>query len=100
MGKRVYEIARELSLETREVMDRLKEAGVEVNNHFAVVEDPVYDRVFGDGQNGQAVPAPPEGAARVENGWAEAATPSEPAARQEEPVREARKEGKGGRKRR
>src|ERR687890_1386235 len=100
MGKRVYEIARELSLETREVMARLKEAGVEVNNHFAVVEDPVYDRVFGDGQNGRAVPAPPEGAAGVENGWAEPATPSEPAAKQEEPARGARKEGKGGRKRR
>ena len=100
MGKRVYEIARELSLETREVMARLKEAGVEVNNHFAVIEDPIYDRVFGDGQNGRAVPAPPEGAAGVENGWAEPATPSEPAAKQEEPVREPRKEGKGGRKRR
>jgi hypothetical protein len=34
MSKRVYEIARERSLETREVMDRLKDAGVEVTNHF------------------------------------------------------------------
>jgi translation initiation factor IF-2 len=98
MGKRVYEIARELSLETREVMDRLREAGVEVNNHFAVVDDPVYDRVFGDGPNGRAA-APPEEAASVENGRAEAPTASEPTARQE-PAREARKEGKGGRKRR
>ena len=101
MGKRVYEIARELSLETKEVMDRLKEAGVEVKNHFAVVEDPVYDRVFGDGQNGRAAaPAPPE-AAGVENGRTEATTTPapEPAAGQE-PAREARQGGKGGRKRR
>src|SRR5919107_2286058 len=100
MGKRVYEIARELSLKTRKFMARVKEAGVEVNNHFAVFEDPVYDGFFGDGQNGRAVPAPPEGATGVENGWAEPATPSEPAAKQEEPARGARKEGKGGRKRR
>jgi translation initiation factor IF-2 len=89
MGKRVYEIARELSLETKEVMKRLREAGVEVNNHFAVVEDPVYERVFG--QNGRAAtPAPPVDASG-ENGRAEASTP---------PAREARKERKGGRKRR
>ncbi len=54
MSKRVYEIARELSLGMDEVMRRLREAGVEVNNHFAVVEDPVYERVFGDGQSGRA----------------------------------------------
>jgi translation initiation factor IF-2 len=54
MSKRVYEIARERSLETKEVMDRLKDAGVEVKNHFAVVEEPVYDRVFGDGQESPA----------------------------------------------
>ena len=102
MGKRVYEIARELSLETKEVMDRLKEAGVEVKNHFAVVEEPVYDRVFGDGQNGRATaPAPPPEAASAENGRTEAATTpaSEPAAGQE-PAREARKGERGGRKRR
>ncbi|MBA3471976.1 MAG: translation initiation factor IF-2 N-terminal domain-containing protein, partial [Rubrobacter sp.] len=43
MSKRVYEIARERSLETKEVMDRLRDAGVEVKNHFAVVDDPVVD---------------------------------------------------------
>ncbi|MCL6437290.1 MAG: translation initiation factor IF-2 [Rubrobacteraceae bacterium] len=48
MSKRVYEIARELSLDTKEVMGRLNDAGVEVKNHFAAVEDPVYERVFGD----------------------------------------------------
>src|SRR3712207_9532755 len=96
MSKRVYEIARERSLETKEVMDRLKNAGVEVNNHFAVVDDPVYDRVFGDGQNGRAAPAPPEGATGVEYGWAEPATPSEPAAKQEEPARERSEERRVG----
>jgi translation initiation factor IF-2 len=47
MSKRVYEIARELDLESKEVMDRLKEAGVEVKSHSSSVEDPVYERVFG-----------------------------------------------------
>jgi translation initiation factor IF-2 len=31
------------------VIGRLHDAGVEVKNHFAVVEDPIYDRVFGNG---------------------------------------------------
>src|SRR5215210_7701113 len=80
MSKRVYEIAREQSLETKEVIDRLKDAGVEVKNHFAVVEDPVYARVFGDGQeDGQAEASP-----------SPAVTPAE----RREP------KGKGGRKRR
>src|ERR687893_1974043 len=110
MSKRVYEIARERSLDSKEVIKRLREAGVEVNHHSATIEDPVYERVFGDGQNGQAdaptdtpaddVETPPAepAVATVEdaqNGRSEAA-PAAPAA-QEEPAREARK---GGRKRR
>ena len=54
MSKRVYEIARELDLESKEVISRLREAGVEVKSHSSSVEDPIYERVFGDGQNGQA----------------------------------------------
>jgi translation initiation factor IF-2 len=95
MGKRVYEIARELSLGTKEVMERLREAGVEVSNHFAAVEDPVYERVFGDGQGGQT--AAPVSADGAENGRAEAPTPETD---EQEPATEARKERKGGRKRR
>src|SRR5919199_1507344 len=91
MSKRVYEIARELSLGTKEVMERLREAGVEVNNHFATVDDPVYERVFGDGQDGQSA------AASAGNGRAEA---SVPAAEHREPAGETRKERKGTRKRR
>ena len=53
MSKRVYEIAREKSLDSKEVIKRLRDAGVEVNHHSATIEDPVYERVFGDGQNGQ-----------------------------------------------
>jgi translation initiation factor IF-2 len=95
MGKRVYEIARELSLGTKEVMERLREAGVEVNNHFAAVEDPVYERVFGDGQGDQT--AAPVSADGAEDGRAEAPTPETD---EQEPAAEARKERKGGRKRR
>jgi translation initiation factor IF-2 len=63
MSKRVYEIAKELDLGTKEVMGRLNEAGIEVKNHFAVVDEPVYERVFGGGSNGstdtEAVAAEP-----------------------------------------
>src|SRR5918997_1530987 len=60
MSKRVYEVARELGLSTREVMKRLNDAGVGVKSHFAVVEDPVYNKVFGDGlrHNGSERRAP------------------------------------------
>jgi hypothetical protein len=48
MSKRVYEVARELGLSTNEVIRRLNDAGVEVKSYLAVVEDPVYDKVFDD----------------------------------------------------
>jgi translation initiation factor IF-2 len=96
MSKRVYEIARELNLGTKEVMERLKDAGVEVKNNFSTVEEPVYERVFV--QNGRAAAPAPPGADGAEDGRAE---PSPTSAGQEEGLaREARKEGKGGRKRR
>src|SRR5215217_8212029 len=47
MSKRVYEIAREQSLESKEVIQRLKEAGVDVKSHSSSVEDNVYEQVFG-----------------------------------------------------
>src|SRR5215211_5747054 len=55
MSKRVYEIARELNLSTKEVIERLNDAGVEVRSHFSLVEDPLYERLFGEGSEG-AVP--------------------------------------------
>ena len=85
MSKRVYEIARELSLNTKEVIDRLNDAGVQVKNHFAAVEEPVFERVFGDGQTAEAaVSVATDG---VTNGRTEASA-------------EAPKGAKGGRKRR
>jgi translation initiation factor IF-2 len=94
MAKRVYEIARELELGTKEVMGRLQEAGVEVKNHFAVVEDPVYERVFGDGQE-TAVPVEADGTqdAQVEPSSTTSSAPQPSPER-----REARE--KSGRKRR
>jgi len=49
MSKRVYEIAREQSLESKQVIERFKEAGVEVKSHSSSVEDKVYEQVFGNG---------------------------------------------------
>jgi translation initiation factor IF-2 len=96
MSKRVYEIARERSLETKEVMDRLRDAGVEVKNHFAVVDDPIVDGVFGDGQSTQT-DAPVE--AGVSEGAGEAGNGQQTAAASPAPV-ERREARKGGRKRR
>src|SRR5918997_4921721 len=91
MARRVYEIARELSLDTKEVLDRLNAAGVEVKNHLAAVEDPVYERVFGDEGNGQAsAPVSPDTDGAT-NGRAEAPLVSEPAERR------GGEEEKGGR---
>ena len=52
MSKRVHEIAKELGLNSKEVIGRLKDAGVEVKSHSSSVEDPVYERVFGPATNG------------------------------------------------
>jgi translation initiation factor IF-2 len=97
MSKRVYEIAREQSLETKEVIDRLKDAGVEVKNHFAVVEEPVYDRVFGNSREDGPANGPVEVniSDGVQNGQTEA-SPS-PAVT---PAERRESKGKGGRKRR
>ena len=86
MGKRVYEIARELSLGTKEVIERLKNEGVEVKNNFSMVEEPVYKRVFGQKDQTSVT----VGADGVQNGQAS----------QREFAREAREGGKGSRKRR
>ncbi len=56
MSKRVYEIARELDLNTKEVVGQLNDAGVEVKSNFAVVEEALVERVFSDGSNGGAAP--------------------------------------------
>jgi translation initiation factor IF-2 len=53
MSKRVYEIAREQSLDSKEVIQRLKEAGVDVKSHSSSVEENVYERVFGAEINGE-----------------------------------------------
>ncbi|HZF59709.1 MAG TPA: translation initiation factor IF-2, partial [Rubrobacter sp.] len=56
MSKRVYEIARELNLENKEVIGRLNEAGVAVKSHSSSVDEPDYERVFGAASNGDAAP--------------------------------------------
>ena len=55
MGKRVYEIAKELDLSTKEVLGRLNEAGLEVESPLASVDDPLYERVFGNSSENDAL---------------------------------------------
>jgi hypothetical protein len=66
MSKRVYEIARELDLSTQEVIGHLNDSGIEVKSNFAVVEDLVYERVFGDSSDGAA----PNGRSEVQEAGA------------------------------
>ncbi|MDN5697001.1 MAG: translation initiation factor IF-2 N-terminal domain-containing protein, partial [Rubrobacter sp.] len=55
MSKRIYEIAKELSLDTKEVMGRLQDDGMEIKNHFQTVDDETYERLFtGGDSNGSA----------------------------------------------
>ena len=56
MSKRVYEIARELNLESKEVIGRLNDAGVRVKSHSSSVDEPDYERVFGAAANGDVAP--------------------------------------------
>src|SRR5215213_239764 len=81
MSKRVYEIARELDLESKEVISRLREAGVEVKSHSSSVEEPVYERVFG--ANGRSEAQEAEARAEAERSGHGATVAAAPA---EEPV--------------
>ena len=108
MSKRVYEIAREQSLGTKEVIDRLSGAGVEVKNHFAVIEDSTYQEVFGR-SNGQTVkPEAPNGRTEAQEKEARKARDAEEKSGQdqgapaEQPISDRNTDqGKGrGRKRR
>src|SRR5215216_1353711 len=101
MSKRIYEIAREQSLDNKEVIQRLKEAGVEVKSHSSSVDESVYERVFGPEPNG----GPPHG--RTEAEAQEASTEAErsghgatmAAAPAEEPLSESQ-QGRPQKKRR
>ncbi len=106
MSKRIYEIAKELNLDNKEVISRLNAAGVDVSHHSATVDDPVLERVFGNGQqqNGRTEAQEEEAReaqAEAERSGHEAAISEAPA---EEPVsapqEEPRKPKGGGKKRR
>ena len=102
MSKRVHEIAKELGINSKEVIGRLNEAGIEVAHHSATINDPDFERVFGAGAsspNGAPNGTPNSSA----NGHAEAvatapveAAPATPAAA---PQQGEGKKG-GGKKRR
>ncbi|HET7477952.1 MAG TPA: translation initiation factor IF-2 [Rubrobacteraceae bacterium] len=49
MSRRVYEIARELGLNNKEVLNRFNAAGIEVKSHSSSVDDSAYEQVFGNG---------------------------------------------------
>ena len=92
MSKRVYEIAREQSLESKEVIRRLRDAGVDVKSHSSSVEENVYERVFGETPNGET----PQGRTEAEHSGHGATMADAPA---KEPV-SVRQQGRPQKKRR
>jgi translation initiation factor IF-2 len=79
-NKRVHEIAKERGLPTKDVLARLKAAGVDVKAASSSVDEAVASRVLANGAQ-----APSGGQARGESGSAEAATRAKPAAAHEKP---------------
>src|SRR5215217_6232596 len=71
MSKRIYEIAREQSLDNKEVIQGLKDAGVDVKSHSSSVDESVYERVFGDGETPNGRTAAQEAEAREARAEAE-----------------------------
>ncbi|MEA4973366.1 MAG: translation initiation factor IF-2 [Candidatus Metalachnospira sp.] len=45
--KRVYEVAKQLNISNKELIDKLKELGIEVNNHMSSIDDENVDTVTG-----------------------------------------------------
>jgi translation initiation factor IF-2 len=60
MAKRVHEIAKENGLTAKELLDRLKAAGVEVKAVSSNVDEAVALRVLGNGQPSESEGAPPQ----------------------------------------
>jgi translation initiation factor IF-2 len=56
MNKRVHEIAKERGLETKDVLARLKEAGVDVKASSSAVDEEVAKRVLANGGSESATP--------------------------------------------
>jgi translation initiation factor IF-2 len=86
MNKRVHEIAKERGLPPKDVLARLKEAGVDVKAASSSVDEQVAARILGNGGtgNGQSTAAAPagngDGAAPARQPAAEATAPAAPAA--------------------
>ena len=73
MSKRIYEIAREQSLESKQVIERFKEAGIEVKSHSSSVEDDVYEQVFGNGTAEAVADSTPNGRTEAQEAEAQEA---------------------------
>ena len=72
MSKRVYEIAREQSLDNKVVIQRLQDAGVDVKSHSSSVDESEYQRVFGAGETPNGRTEAQEAEAREARAEAEA----------------------------
>ena len=57
MNKRVHEIAKERGLPAKDVLARLKAAGVDVKAASSSVDEAVATRVLANGGGGEAAPA-------------------------------------------
>ncbi len=61
---RVYELARDLGVDSKQVVDYLNSVGHKVKNHMSVIEGDVVARVRGETRAGRMGPAKPAAAPR------------------------------------
>ncbi|MFN0057467.1 MAG: translation initiation factor IF-2 [Planctomycetota bacterium] len=73
MGVRVFLLAKELNLTTKQIMDVLKESGIEVASHLASVQDDVADALRRKTSGGAAAAPPRRAAGAAEKGASEKA---------------------------
>ena len=60
MNKRVHEIAKEQGLPSKDVLERLRAAGIEVKAASSNVDEDVASKVLGGGDGATATAAPPK----------------------------------------
>ncbi|MBV9311858.1 MAG: translation initiation factor IF-2, partial [Solirubrobacterales bacterium] len=93
MNKRVHEIAKQHGLPAKEVLEKLRAAGIEVKAASSNVDEAAAQRVLGNGDSPQSAPqatAPPPAQPRGDGGQAPAsAQRQEPRGKRERPTRDS-----------
>lgn len=88
--KRLYEIAKELGKESKEIVSRAKDLGIEVKSHASSVEAEVANRIKASFESAKPAAAPKEASKTEEKKVADAKPASEPAPKPAAPAQGSR----------